>query len=184
MEDNTETVEDSKYQEIMTESKKAIKLNLINEMKSRLLKDKSSINEELKTLEEQERLLLPSFFAKMKVRTREELATTEANELKVEIESSRQPGSIHIFLTKDQKRKLLSIADALGPTQASVISGIPEANIFRWRKEGLDRKKGSGRPPALIEFEKSLRQYIFEMRGKNIGLSTKRFMAYSVGPRV
>ena len=109
-------------------------------------------------------------------KTREQFSREEAEALKIELEKQK---SVHIFLNKEQKERVLAIADSLGPTETAKHTGVTEQNIFRWRREGCQRKKGSGRRPTYPEFDKELVKYIKDTRTKGLALSSKKFIIYA-----
>jgi len=153
-----------------------IKIDLLKARKAVLLQEKENIDKKLEDIDHEMEEFLPNALKKLKVRSREDIARDEANLLKLELASSR---SIHGFLSEDQKMRVLMIADALGPTETVKVTGVSEQNIYRWRREGCIRKKGSGRPVSYPEFDEELKTYIIEQRSKGISLSTKRFIRYA-----
>ena len=111
-------------------------------------------------------------------KSREQYSREDAKAFKEEYKN-QESDDIHVFLNKEQKERILAIADSLGPTEAAKLTGVAEQNIFRWRKDGCQRKKGSGRRPIYPDFEKELVQYIKNKREQGVGISTKKFIWYA-----
>ena len=96
----------------------------------------------------------------------------------IRAELQKYSNSIHIMLSEDQKMRILAITDELGSLETEKLTGVSEQNIYRWRRKGCIRKKGSGRPVTYPHFEKKLVGYILDLREKGIPLSCKRFLIY------
>ena len=161
----------SNLDENENENEKRIKIDLILHMKREKAAEKAAVIEEEKLLDEELNKLLSNAFEKLMTvkKTREQFSREEAEALKIELEKQK---SVHIFLNKEQKERVLAIADSLGPTEISKHTGVTEQNIFRWRREGCQRKKGSGRHPTYPEFDKELVKYIKDTT-KGLALSSK-----------
>ena len=111
--------------------------------------------------------MLPNAFTSLRTRPRELYARDNAEELKLELQNeNRSP--INMKLSEDQKRRLLNIAVTLGARETETLTGISEKNIFRWRRSGLVRKKGSGRKVQFSQFEEKLVEYFNSLRAKGM----------------
>ena len=80
-------------------------------------KEKAVILEEEKFLNEELQNLLPNAFERIMSlkKTREQYSRDEAQALKEEFQAQKS-ADIHVFLKKEQKERILAIADSLGPT--------------------------------------------------------------------
>ena len=171
---------------------KDARIEFLRENRDKMIMKRAEVDLQIKEYDNELNILLPNAFDRlMNVRKKEEIARKDAVNLRKELSKTedddkdiesgleKSPHPIHLYLTEGQKKKVLDIADSLGPTETAEITGISEQSIYNWRRSGCVRKKGSGRPVKYPEFDKELKDYIVSLRDKNIGLSTKRFITYA-----
>jgi len=167
------------YEDDMNSQDKAIKISLLKDLKEKVQKERAELCEEEKQIDIELSKLMPNAISKLNGRTRADFLRDDAIALKNERDLLANKSPLHYFWSEDQKTRIINIANELGPSETAKLIGVHENNIFRWRREGVVRKIGSGRKVTHPLLEKDLVKYIEDCRSKGTGLSSKRFIIYA-----
>lgn len=160
----------------------------------KVVSKQNSVSSQLPLFEE---IKEPTNPTKSFVQRRQNLDEELKRELKMLKKNIAEPkptedGKIRIYLktqrrySTEVKTKVVELAEKIGPYQVSVQTGIPEASVRRWKKNGPVGKGGSGRQPLFPNVESELMKMFRDSRSLGILMTNSCLLneARKIGERL